>query len=310
MMNHNVVAVVQSAPPSFDTDGTMRKISTICEQAHAEHAKLVVFPEAFLGGYPKGLDFGARVGLREPRGRDEFVRYHQASVTLPGTELTTLCKLAQRLSLHIVMGCIERDGGTLYCSTLFIDSHGQFLGKHRKTMPTAMERLIWGFGDGSMLPVVQTEIGRIGSVICWENYMPLLRTNMYSQGVELYCASTVDDRDSWIPSMQHIATEGRCFVLSACQYAKRSDYPEDYDCIQGDDPDTVLIRGGSCIVSPFGELLAGPIYDQETILTAEIDMEEIVKGKFDLDITGHYARPDIFSLTVNTQPQLPVKRKD
>jgi len=304
MMNHNVVAVVQSAPPSFDTDGTMRKISTICEQAHAEHAKLVVFPEAFLGGYPKGLDFGARVGLREPRGRDEFVRYHQASVTLPGTELTTLCKLAQRLSLHIVMGCIERDGGTLYCSTLFIDSHGQFLGKHRKTMPTAMERLIWGFGDGATLDVQKTRLGRVGAVICWENYMPMLRMSQYQQGVQIYCAPTVDDRDCWIPTMQHIAVEGRCFVLSSCQYSKRSDYPDDYVCIQGDDPEQVLIRGGSCIIDPFGEMLASPVYQQQSLLVAELDLDRIIQGKYDLDVAGHYERPDIFELKVDRKPRI------
>ena len=176
------------------------------------------------------------------------------------------------------------------------------MAKHRKVMPTAMERLIWGFGDGSTLPVVPTAIGRIGAVICWENYMPLLRMAMYAQGIQIYCAPTVDDRDSWLPTMRHIAVEGRCFVLSSCQFAQRSDYPADYAPLQGNDPNTVLIRGGSCIINPMGEVIAGPIYDAATILTAELDLNLIARGKFDLDVVGHYARPDIFQLRVNTQP--------
>jgi nitrilase len=194
---------------------------------------------------------------------------------------------------------MERDGGTLYCTVLFLGPDGRLLGKHRKLMPTALERLVWGFGDGSTLPVIPTPFGRLGSVICWENYMPMLRMAMYAKGVQLYCASTVDDRETWIPTMRHIALEGRCFVLSACQHIRRGDYPADYHPIQGDDPGTVLIRGGSCIVSPLGELLAGPHYEGEHVLVAEVDLAEIARGKFDLDVVGHYARPDVFRLHVN-----------
>jgi nitrilase len=166
-------------------------------------------------------------------------------------------------------------------------------------MPTAMERLVWGMGDGSTLPVFDTPIGKIGAVICWENYMPLLRTAMYAKGIQLYCAPTVDDRDTWARSMQHIAFEGRCFVLSAVQYLRRGDCPEDYPAIQGNDPSTVLIRGGSVIVNPQGVVLAGPNFEGETILTADLDLNEIVEGKYDLDVVGHYARPDVFRLIVN-----------
>ena len=201
------------------------------------------------------------------------------------------------------MGLVERDAGTLYCSVVFISAQGEILGKHRKLMPTAMERLTWGFGDGSTLTVVETELARTGAVICWENYMPLLRMSMYAKGVQLYCAPTVDDRDSWLPSMQHIALEGRCFVLSACQYALRSDYPEDYDCIQGDDPDTLLIGGGSCIISPLGEVLAGPLRGEAGLLYTDIDLSLISQGKYDLDVVGHYARPDVFQLSVNSSAQ-------
>jgi nitrilase len=180
------------------------------------------------------------------------------------------------------------------------------MGKHRKLMPTAMERLVWGFGDGSTMPVFDTPLGRIGSVICWENYMPMLRMHMYAQGIQLYCAPTADSRDSWLPSMRHIALEGRCFVLSSCQYLTRADCPKDYAAIQGDDPATILMRGGSCIIGPLGQILAGPNFEGPCILTAELDLGEIPKGKYDFDVVGHYARPDIFRLYVNTHPTMPV----
>lgn len=307
MTNTHTVAVVQAAPKAFDTPATMAMVHDYLQQAAQAGAHLVVFPEAFLGAYPKGLDFGARVGSRSEAGRDEFARYHAAAIDEHGDEVRQLCEWAQSYQLSIVMGCVERDGGTLYCTVLFIDEQGRYLGKHRKLMPTAMERLIWGFGDGSTLTVVDTAVGKTGAVICWENYMPLLRTAMYAQGVQIYCAPTVDDRESWLPSMRHIAVEGRCFVLSACQFAKRSDYPADYDCIQGQDPDTVLIRGGSCIVNPFGDVLTGPLYNESGLLLAEVDLNQIPRGQYDLDTVGHYARPDVFRLQVNCRPQQAVQ---
>ena len=313
-MSHIKVAVIQDAPVAFDINATMQRVRARVQEAASQGAQLVVFPEAFLGGYPKGADFGARVGMRSPEGRAWFARYWHGAVEVPGPVTDSLGQIAAQNKLCIVMGAIERDGGTLYCSALYFASDGRLLGKHRKTMPTAMERLIWGFGDGSTLGVVETEIGqrsaRLGAVICWENYMPLLRTAMYAQGIQLYCAPTVDDRDSWIPTMRHIASEGRCFVLSSCQFARRSDYPADYAPIQGNDPQTVLIRGGSCIVNPFGEVIAGPVYNEAAILTAEIDLDLITQGKYDLDVVGHYARPDIFRLTVNRSVQQAVEFRE
>ncbi len=194
---------------------------------------------------------------------------------------------------------IERAGGTLYCTALFFGPDGRLLGKHRKLMPTALERVVWGQGDGSTLTVLDTELGKLGAVICWENYMPLLRMAMYARGVELYCAPTVDDRDTWLPTVRHIALEGRCFVLSACQYLRRSDCPAGYDCLPGTEPATVLIRGGSCIVGPLGQVHAGPVFDQECVLIADLDLAEIARGKYDFDVAGHYARPDVFRLHVN-----------
>lgn len=303
-------AVVQDAPKAFSLEPTMSKVATLVAKAAVEGAQLVVFPEAFIGGYPKGADFGARVGMRLPEGRQEFQRYWQGAIELPGPETQQLGELARAHHLHLTIGVIERDRGTLYCTVLFFGDDGTLLGKHRKTMPTAMERLIWGFGDGSTLPVIATSIGNIGAVICWENYMPQLRLAMYGQGIQLYCAPTVDDRDSWLPTMRHIALEGRCFVLSSCQFARRSDYPTDYNPLQGNDPDTILIRGGSCIISPLGEILAAPVFDKPAILTADLDLDEITRGQYDLDVVGHYARPDIFQLTVNTQPQRAVNFGD
>jgi nitrilase len=292
-------AVIQSAPVVFNREATIGKVRELTARAAAEGAKLVVFPEAFVSAYPKGLDFGARVGSRTLEGRQMFRRYFESALEIPSPDLDALAATARDHSVYLVIGVIERDGGTLYCTALFFSPDGHLLGKHRKLMPTAMERLIWGMGDGSTLPVFDTPIGKIGAVICWENYMPLLRTAMYSKGIQLYCAPTVDDRPTWTSSMQHIAFEGRCFVLSAVQYLKRSDCPEDYPAIQGNNPATVLIRGGSVIVNPLGLIIAGPVYDTDSILTADIDLNQIAEGKFDLDVTGHYARPDVFRLTVN-----------
>jgi len=299
------VAVVQAAPVAFDRDRTLDRVAKLTADAAAEGAELVVFPEAFVSGYPKLADFGAVVGRRSPGGREWFRRYHDSSVDIPGPGLDRLCDIARVHTVHLVIGVVERVGGTLYCTVLFIGSDGDLLGTHRKLMPTAMERVIWGSGDGSTLTVVSTPLGRIGAVICWENYMPQLRLAMYGQGVELYCAPTVDDRETWFPTMRHIALEGRCFVLSATQFARRSDYPVDYP-IETTDPDEILIAGGSCIVDPLGQVLAGPARDGNAILTADLDLDEIIRGKFDLDVVGHYARPDVFGLIVNGSRQAPV----
>lgn len=294
-------AVVQAAPVLFDTPKTLTKLGALTRDAAGQGADLIVFPEAFVGGYPKGLDFGARLGLRSAEGREDFRRYFESAIDVPGAEASRIGEIARDNGVHMVVGVIERDGGTLYCSTLTYAPSGKLLYKHRKLMPTALERLVWGFGDGSTIGVVDTPIGRIGSVICWENYMPLLRAAMYAQGVELYCAPTVDDRDAWLPTMRTIALEGRCFVISACQYFTRDDGPADYAPIQGDDPSTVLIRGGSSISDPLGNVLVEPDFTGETIKVAEIDRRVITRGRYDLDVVGHYARPDIFQLSVDTR---------
>lgn len=292
-------AVIQTGSVPFDKAASVAKVIRLIHEGAATGAELLVFPEALISAYPKGADFGARVGGRLPRGREDFLRYHSSAIDVPGPEVGQIAAAAREAGCHVVIGVIERDGGTLYCTVLFFAPDRGYLGKHRKLMPTAMERLVWGYGDGSTLPVFDTPIGRIGSVICWENYMPLLRTAMYAKNIQLYCAPTADDTDNWQVTMRHIALEGRCFVLSACQYIKRGAFPEDYDAIQGNEPETVLMRGGSMIVSPRGEVLAGPNFEGECILAADLDLDDIARGKYDFDVVGHYARPDVFRLLVD-----------
>jgi len=299
-------AVVQAGSVPFDSRRSVEKACRLMAEAARQGVKLAVFPEAFISAYPKGLDFGARLGMRFPEGREDFRRYFESAIEVPSAAAEALANAARENNLYVVIGVIERDGGTLYCTVLFFSPEGRLLGKHRKLMPTAMERLIWGFGDGSTLPVFHTPLGRMGTVICWENYMPLLRMAMYSKGIQLYCAPTADDRDTWLASMRHIALEGRCFVLTACQYIKRGDFPEDYPAVQGKDPNTVLMRGGSCMIGPLGMVLAGPNFEGECILTADIDLGEIARGKYDFDVVGHYSRPDVFRLHVNERATPPV----
>jgi nitrilase len=296
------VAVVQAGAVPFDSDACVGKAVRLIEDAAASGAKVIVFPEAFIPGYPKGLNYGLVVGARDPAGREEFRLYLDAAIDVPGPQTYRLGEVAAAHGCYVVIGVIEREGGTCYCTVLFFAPDGTLLGKHRKLMPTALERMIWGFGDGSTLTVVDSPYGRIGSVICWENYMPMLRMAMYAKHVALYCAPTADDRDTWLPSMQHIALEGRCFVLTACQFIRKKEFPDSVRVSLGESSESVLMRGGSAIISPLGKVLAGPYFEGETILTADLDLHDIGRGKFDFDVVGHYCRPDVFQLIVNEAP--------
>jgi nitrilase len=300
------VAVVQAGAIPFDTSACVDKAVGLIGEAAGSGARVILFPEAFIVGYPKGLNYGLVVGARDPVGREEFRLYLDAAIEVPGPATQRLGEAAAAHAAYVVIGVIERDGGTCYCTVLFFGPDGRLLGKHRKLMPTALERMIWGFGDGSTLTAVDSPYGRIGSVICWENYMPMLRMAMYSKGVSLYCAPTADDRDTWLATMQHVALEGRCFVLTACQFLRKSDFPSSVRVSLGDAPDAVLMRGGSAIISPLGKVLAGPHFGSETILTADLDLKDIGRGKFDFDAVGHYSRPDVFQLVVNEAPQAAV----
>jgi nitrilase len=291
------VAVAQLAPAAT-TEAAIDHIAAAAARAVHERARLLLLPEAYVGGYPRGSSFGAVVGSRTDAGREAYRRYWEGAIDVPGAYCERIGAIAAAHALYLVVGVIERDGGTLYCTVLFFAPDGALLGKHRKLMPTASERLIWGYGNGSTMPVFDTPLGKLGAVICWENYMPLLRAAHYAKGIQLYCAPTADGRDTWLPTMRHIAIEGRCFVLSANLFARRQDYPQ-AEQVVGDAPSDIVCRGGSCIVDPFGTVLAGPLLDAEGLLTADIDLGATIRGKFDFDATGHYSRPDVFRLSVN-----------
>jgi len=317
-MNDNLstvtVAVVQAAPVLFDREASIRKACDLAGQAASKGARLALFPEAFVPAYPRGLAFGTVVGGRTATGRNTFQTYWANSLDVPGPGTDALGQIAAEFKIYLAIGVIERDSqfsrGTLYCTLLYFGPDGRLLAKHRKIKPTAAERLIWGEGDGSTLATIDAEFGKVGGLICWENYMPFARMAMYAKGVEIYLAPTADSRDSWQATLRHIACEGRCFVLGCNQYVTKSMYPTDLDGIEdlAGSPE-VLCQGGSAIISPLGDVLAGPLYDQEGILVAELDMRDIARGRFDLDVTGHYARPDLFQMIVNESPLAPVVSK-
>ncbi len=301
------IAVVQAASVIMDREATITKAVRLIGEAAAGGAKLVVFPEAFVSAYPRGLSFGVVIGQRSAEGRRLFARYHASAIVVPGAETARLGAAAREAGVYVAIGVIERDDytGTLYCTLLYFGPDGTLLGKHRKLKPTAAERLVWGEGDGSTLPVVETPFGRVGGLICWENYMPLARTAMYAKGVELYLAPTADARNAWQATIQHIALEGRCFVLSCNQYVTKSMYPLDLGpeaLTDLEQQPEEMCRGGSAIISPLGEYLAGPLYGSEGILYADLDLDAIAGAKFDFDPIGHYARPDVFTLTVDERP--------
>jgi len=297
------VAVVQATPVLFDRQATIEKVARLAGEAAGQGAQLMLFPEAFIPAYPRGLSFGAVVGSRTLAGRQLYQRYWSQSVDVPGPDTEQLGRIARRHNAYLAIGVIERDTsasrGTLYCTLLYFGPDGSLLGKHRKLKPTASERLIWGEGDGSTLTVVETPYGRVGGLICWENYMPLARMALYTQGIDIYLAPTADSRDAWQGSMVHIACEGRCFVLGCNQFVTKSMYPPDLEGSEelAGQPE-VMCRGGSVIVSPLGRVIAGPLFDQEGILTATLDLQDVVGGRYDFDVTGHYNRPDVFHFAV------------
>ena len=308
------VAVVQASPVLFNREATIEKTCRLILEAAKKDVKLILFPEAFIPAYPRGLSFGAVVGSRSSAGRLTWQRYWENAVDVPGPAVEIIGEAVREAGVYLAIGVIERDTqfsqGTLYCTLLYFGPDGKLLGKHRKLKPTGSERLIWGEGDGSTLTVLETELGKIGGLICWENYMPLARMAMYSKGVEIYLAPTADARDSWQSTLRHIACEGRCFVLGCNQFVTKEMYPDDLEGLDElDEHPDVICRGGSAIISPFGEVLAGPLYDKEGILFADIDLAEVARGKFDFDVVGHYARPDVFQLVVNESPLLPVVTK-
>ena len=305
------VAVVQAASVLFNKTASVEKACHLVVEAGNEGSKVVLLPEAFVPAYPRGFTFGMKIGSRNEEGRALWKRYWDNSIEITGHEVKELGKAAKETGVYLSIGVIERDGSsggeTLYCTMLYFSPDGELIGKHRKLKPTGSERLIWGEGDGSTMPVFSTKYGNIGGLICWENYMPLARMSMYGKGIEIYLAPTADSRETWQATMRHIACEGRCFVLGCNQFVTKEMYPSELDAIEelSDQPD-VMCRGGSVIIAPSGDVIAGPLWDEEGILYAELNLDEITKAKLDFDVIGHYARPDIFQLKVNSEPQSPV----
>jgi nitrilase len=282
------------------TAATLAALMERRDELKAARPDLLLLPEALLGGYPKGADFGVRLGYRTPAGRDAFRRYWEQAIELDGPEVAALGELAADLGCTLITGAIVREGATLQCAALHFTPDGQLAQHRRKLKPTAAERLVWGEGGPQDVQVFDSPVGRIGPVICWENYMPLFRAALYEQGITLWAAPTVDERPQWEITMRHIALESRCFLVSASQWAGPTQEALGEPITLVDRPaDAPILAGGSLIVSPLGEVLAGPLRGGEGLLVAEVDLADVVRARFDFDAAGHYARPDIFRLDVS-----------
>jgi nitrilase len=300
------VAAVQAAPVFLDRDATVAKTLRLVADAADEGARLVAFPEAFVPAYP---DWVWRTRPWADGAAAWYARLLDQAVVVPGPVTEQLGKAARAAGVHLSIGINELAGSTLYNSQLWIGPSGDVLGVHRKLMPTGGERLVWGFGDGSTMPVFDTTIGRLGGLICWENYMPLARYALYDAGIDIHVAPTWDNSEMWVPSMRHIAKEGRIHVIGVTFCLRGSDIPDDIpgrDELYGRDDDW-LARGNSCIVGPEGDLLAGPLEGEEGIVVADLDLEAARRSRRQFDPVGHYARPDVFQLQVDRRARPPVQ---
>lgn len=298
------VCVVQDSPVFFNKKETLKKVELLTHKYASEGCELIVFPESFIPGYPRGFSFGAKIGSRSDEGRALYANYYENSVDLESKDLKRLEKLAESHGVYLVLGITERQvcNSSLFCSMVYISPTKGFLGVHRKIKPTGTERVIWAEASGESLVTFDTKIGKLGGLICWENYMPLARMAMYNKGVEIYLAPTADSREEWTTTMKQIALEGRCFVLGCNQYFTKSMYPERFRNLVVDEPEN-MCPGGSVIVSPQGKVIAGPLFNKAGALIAELDLDEVTQSKLDFDVNGHYARNDIFEFKVNDQPE-------
>ena len=299
------VAIVQDAPVFFDKDATLTKVESITKQYAKQGCNLIVFPESFVPGYPRGFSFGATIGSRTDKGRQNYVDYYNNSFDLESEDLARLESLSKEQNIYIVIGVTEKQqtNGSLYCSMLYLSPTKGLLGVHRKIKPTGTERLIWAEAGAESLVTFDTKIGKLGGLICWENYMPLARMSMYLKGVEIYIAPTADSREQWTATIQQIALEGRCFVLGCNQYMTKRMYPKKYAEEVKNEKEN-FCPGGSIIVSPLGKIIEGPLFNKAGVLIAELDLEDIKRSKLDFDVIGHYARNDIFEFNVKGQPKI------
>lgn len=301
--------LIQDNPFFFNKEKTIVKVEQLTKKYAKEGCELIVFPESFIPGYPRGFSFGTKIGSRTNEGRNLYSEYYKNSIDIESEDLKRLEKLSKSENVYLVIGVTEKENthGSLYCSMLYISPTDGLLGVHRKIKPTGTERVIWSESDGESLVSFDTKIGKLGGLICWENYMPLARMSMYKKGVEIYIAPTADSREEWTSTMRHIALEGRCFVLGCNQFFTKSMYPNKYQSLVLDEPED-MCKGGSIIVSPMGKIIAGPLFDKSGALIAELDLEEINSSKLDFDVIGHYSRNDIFTFDALNQPEI-IKEK-
>lgn len=295
------IAVVQAAPVLFDKEACLEKTLALMEEAAANGAELIVFPELFIPGYPFGMTFGFTVGSRTAEGRADWKRYYDASILVPGPETARLAEAAKRLGVYVSLGISERDAvtATLYNSNLFIAPDGTVMN-HRKLKPTGSERVVWGDADRDFFPVMDTPWGPMGSMICWESYMPLARAALYQKGVALYISPNTNDNPEWQHTIRHIAIEGHCYFVNCDMIIPKSSYPKDLsDAAEAEIArlPELACRGGSCVIDPFGHAVTDTLWDEEGILYAELDMQQVPASRMEHDVCGHYARPDVTRLT-------------
>jgi nitrilase len=301
------VALVQAAPVMFDKDATVDKVVEKILEAGEQGANLIVFPESYVPCYPYGLTFGFTVGSRTDEGRDDWKIYYDNAMVVPSADTDRIGEAAAKANAYVSLGITERDDTncTLYCTNLIFSPDGKLAAKHRKIKPTGAERFIWGdCQEGEfMFPMVDSPYGTMGTLICWENYMPLARTALYKKGVALYLAPNTNNNDEWQLTIRHIAIEGHCYVLNVNQYVTKDMYPaERFHC--KDEiaalPEGVC-TGGSCVVDPYGHYVTEPVWDKEAIIYADIDMDEVPRSRMEFDATGHYSRPDILELVIHDE---------
>jgi nitrilase len=288
------VACAQIEPVIFDRAATIDKLASVAADAAAGGARLVLFPETFVPVYPSSR-WARALAVWGEGGKELWARLARESVTVPSAETERIGAVAKEHALVLAVGVNELEGGTLYNTLLVFTSDGELAVRHRKLMPTNHERMVWGLGDGGGLETIDTGFGQVGGLICWENLMPLARAALYESGLDIYLAPTADDSESWLESVRHIAREARAFVLSCCVFQRASSYPDDVPIADGDD---LLGRGGSAIVAPNGQYLAGPLWDEEGVLYADLDPQLLYEERQRFDPAGHYSRPDVLQLRV------------
>lgn len=295
------IAVVQAAPVLFDKKACTDKTIRFIGEAAQKQAELIVFPELFIPGYPFGMTFGFTVGSRNEDGRKDWKRYYDNSILVPGPETEAIGAAAKAAHAYVSIGVSERDEetATLYNTNLFFSPEGELIAVHRKLKPTGSERVVWGDANKGYFPVVDTPWGNMGSLICWESYMPLARVALYQKGVTLYISPNTNDNEEWQATIRHIAIEGHCYFINCDMIIPKETYPADLVCrAEVDKLPEMACRGGSCVVDPYGHYVTQPVWDREEIIYAQLDMQKVPMSRMEFDACGHYSRPDVLSLHI------------